>query len=109
MQRRRFVAACALTWAGRALAADSALRILVGAPAGGGTDLVARTAAQELSARLQRTVTVENRPGAAGNIAAGQVAKDPDALLLCYTSHAINPSLFASLPFDPIKDFTPVC
>ncbi|MGZ5272183.1 MAG: tripartite tricarboxylate transporter substrate-binding protein [Ramlibacter sp.] len=108
MQRRRFVAACALTWAGRALAADSALRILVGAPAGGGTDLVARTAAQELSARLQRTVTVENRPGAAGNIAAGQVAKDPDGLLLCYTSHAINPSLFASLPFDPIKDFTPL-
>ncbi|MBK6007223.1 tripartite tricarboxylate transporter substrate binding protein [Ramlibacter ginsenosidimutans] len=109
MQRRHFLAASALPLlAGRVLAADSALRILVGAPPGGGTDLVARAAAQELSGRLHRTITVENRPGAAGNIAAAQVAKDPDALLLCYTSHVINPSLFASLPFDPIKDFTPL-
>ena len=109
MQRRHFVAASALSFlAGRVLAADTALRILVGAPAGGGTDLVARAAALELSGRLRRTITVENRSGAAGNIAAAQVAKDPDALLLCYTSHAINPSLFSSLPFDPIKDFTPL-
>ena len=109
MQRRHFVAACALPFvAGRVLAADPALRILVGAPPGGGTDLVARAAALELTGRLRRTITVENRPGAAGNIAAAQVAKDPDALLLCYTSHAINPSLFPSLPFDPIKDFTPL-
>jgi len=109
MQRRHFLAASALPLlAGRVLAADSALRILVGAPPGGGTDLVARAAAQELTVRLHRTITVENRPGAAGNIAAAQVAKDPDALLLCYTSHVINPSLFASLPFDPIKDFTPL-
>lgn len=109
MHRRHFVAACALPWlAAPATAAETALRILVGAPPGGGTDLVARAAAQELARRLGRTVTVENRPGAAGNIAAAQVAKDPDALLLCYTSHAINPSLFASLPFDPIRDFTPL-
>ncbi len=110
MQRRHFTTALALPLiAGRALAADPPpLRILVGAPPGGGTDLVARAAALELKSRLQRTVTVENRPGAAGNIAAAAVAKDADSLLLCYTSHAINPSLFPSLPFDPLRDFTPL-
>lgn len=109
MQRRHFVAACTLPLlAGRVLAADSPLRILVGATPGGGTDLVARAAAQELKTRLQRTITVENRPGAAGNIAAAAVAKEQDALLLCYPSHAINASLFPTLPFDPIKDFTPL-
>lgn len=109
MQRRHFAAAVAAQLlAGRVCAADSPLRILVGAPPGGGTDLVARSAAQELAGRLRRTITVDNRPGAAGNIAASAVAKDRDALLLCYTSHAINPSLFTSLPFDPVRDFTPL-
>ncbi|URI06674.1 tripartite tricarboxylate transporter substrate-binding protein [Aquincola tertiaricarbonis] len=113
MQRRHFLAAASASgWAlaGRALAAgEPGSRILVGATPGGGTDLVARSLAAELGPRLQRQFIVENRPGAAGNIAAGAVAKaEPDlsSLLVCYTSHAINASLFPKLPFDPLKDFT---
>ncbi|MCR5867495.1 MULTISPECIES: tripartite tricarboxylate transporter substrate-binding protein [Aquincola] len=111
MQRRHFLAAAgAACWAsGRAFAADPTTRLYVGATPGGGTDLVARALATELGPRLQRQFIVDNRPGAAGNIAAGAVAKaEPDlgSLLVCYTSHAINASLFPKLPFDPLKDFT---
>lgn len=111
MQRRHFLAAagaaCCAT--GRAFAADPSTRLYVGATPGGGTDLVARALATELGPRLQRQFIVDNRPGAAGNIAAGAVAKadaDLGSLLVCYTSHAINASLFPKLPFDPLKDFT---
>lgn len=86
-------------------------RLLVGATPGGGTDLVARALAQDLGQRLKRSFVVDNRPGAAGNIAAAAVAKadsDGSNLLLCYTSHAINAALFPKLPFDPLKDFTPL-
>lgn len=86
-------------------------RLLVGATPGGGTDLVARALAQELGGRLKRNVVVDNRPGAAGNLAAGAVAQstaDGHTLLLSYTSHAINAALFPKLPFDPVKDFTPL-
>ena len=86
-------------------------RIFVGAPAGGSTDTLARTLAQELSRLLGKTVVVENRPGAGGNIAADSVAKsapDGNTLLMSFTSHAINASLYPTLPFDPIKDFTPL-
>ncbi len=87
------------------------MRILVGAPAGGSTDTLARTLAAELGRLLGRTVVVENRPGAGGNIAADAVAKaapDGNTLLMSFTSHAINASLYPSLPFDPIRDFTPL-
>lgn len=86
-------------------------RLLVGATPGGGTDLVARALAQDLGQRLKRSFVVDNRPGAAGNIAAAAVVKadsDGSHLLLCYTSHAINAALFAKLPYDPLKDFTPL-
>ncbi len=86
-------------------------RLLVGATPGGGTDLVARALAQDLGQRLKRSFVVDNRPGAAGNIAAAAVAKadsDGSQLLLCYTSHAINAALFPKLPYDPRKDFTPL-
>ena len=86
-------------------------RIIVGALAGGSTDTLARTLAQELSRLLGKTVVVENRPGAGGNIAADSVAKsapDGNTLLMSFTSHAINASLYPTLPFDPIKDFTPL-
>ncbi len=86
-------------------------RLLVGATPGGGTDLVARALAQDLGQRLKRSFVVDNRPGAAGNIAAAAVAKadsDGSQLLLCYTSHAINAALFPKLPYDPLKDFTPL-
>lgn len=96
------------TWAN----AQSVTRLLVGATPGGGTDIVARALAQELSTRLSRQFVVENRPGAAGNIAAQAVAKSPadgSTLLLSYTSHVINPSLYAGrMPFDAVNDFTPL-
>ena len=87
------------------------VRILVGAPAGGTTDTMARTLASELGKLLGRVVVVENRAGAGGNIAADAVAKaapDGNTLLMSFTSHAINASLYASLPFDPERDFTPL-
>ena len=87
------------------------IKILVGAPAGGTTDTMARALAQVLGTQLGRTVVVENRPGAGGNLAADAVAKalpDGNTLLMSFTSHAINASLYPSLPFDPIKDFTPL-
>jgi len=92
-------------------ASAAPLRILVGAPAGGTTDTMARTLAQALGQQLGRTVVVENKPGVGGNLAAEAVAKAPadgNTLLMSFTSHAINASLYPSLPFDPIKDFTPL-
>jgi tripartite-type tricarboxylate transporter receptor subunit TctC len=64
-----------------------------------------------LGTQLGRTVVVENKPGAGGNLAADAVAKaapDGNTLLMSFTSHAINASLYPSLPFDPVKDFTPL-
>jgi tripartite-type tricarboxylate transporter receptor subunit TctC len=87
------------------------IKILVGAPVGGTTDTMARALAQVLGTQLGRTVVVENRPGAGGNLAADAVAKsspDGSTLLMSFTSHAINASLYPSLPFDPVKDFTPL-
>ena len=87
------------------------VRILVGAPPGGSTDTLARTLATELGRQLGRTVVVENRAGAGGNIAAEAVAKaapDGNTLLMSFTSHAINASLYPQLPFDPVRDFTPL-
>ena len=87
------------------------IRLLVGASPGGTTDTMARAIAQPLSALLSRPVLVENRPGAGGNLAAEAVAKaapDGSTLLVSFTSHTINATLYPSLPFDPIADFTPI-
>jgi len=85
------------------------IRILVGASAGGSTDTLARTLAGEMGRLLGRQIIVENRAGAGGNLAADAVAKsapDGNTLLMSFTSHAINASLYPSLPFDPVRDFT---
>jgi tripartite-type tricarboxylate transporter receptor subunit TctC len=111
MQRREILVSAAAVLATGAFAQNQPTRILVGAPAGGSTDTLARTLASELGRLLGKTVIVENRPGAGGNIAAEAVAKaapDGNTLLMSFTSHAINASLYPSLPFDPIKDFTPL-
>lgn len=115
IQRRHVLIALspvpAVLHSSNALAQTAPVRILVGAPAGGSTDTLARTLATEMGRLLGRTVIVENRPGAGGNIAADAVAKavpDGNTLLMSFTSHAINASLYKTLPFDPIKDFTPL-
>jgi tripartite-type tricarboxylate transporter receptor subunit TctC len=87
------------------------ITIIVGASPGGSTDTLARVIGQSMGKSLKRTVVIENKPGAGGNIAAQAVAKsEPDGstLLMSFTSHTINPSLFNNLPFDPVKDFTPI-
>jgi len=87
------------------------VRILVGASAGGTTDTLARAIAPEMSKALATPVIVENRPGAGGNLAAEAVAKAPpdgQTLLVAFTSHTINATLYAKLPFDPVEDFTPI-
>lgn len=111
--RRALLLAATLAAARSAFAQGTQVpvRILVGAPPGGTTDTMARALATELGRLLGRTVVVENRPGAGGNIAADLVAKaapDGNTLLMSFTSHAINASLYPSLPFDPEKDFTPL-
>jgi tripartite-type tricarboxylate transporter receptor subunit TctC len=104
MKRRDLLLmACGLAAAAPLLQAQTApMRILVGAPAGGTTDTMARTLATELGKLLGRVVIVENRPGAGGNIAADAVAKSPldgNTLLMSFTSHAINASLYPASTF----------
>ncbi|HTJ99118.1 MAG TPA: tripartite tricarboxylate transporter substrate binding protein [Bordetella sp.] len=87
------------------------IKLVVGAPPGGTTDTVARSVATTMGKELGRTVIVENRPGAGGNIASDYVAKSPadgNTLLVSFNSFSINASLYKNLPFDPRKDFTPV-
>src|SRR5438067_12329706 len=101
-----------------ALASTSALaqaqpvtRIVVPFAAGGVQDIVARSFNAELGAVLGRTVIVENRAGAGGTIGTGSVAKstpDGQTLILAAASHTIAGSLYSKLPYDPLKDFTPI-
>ncbi|MCG2593752.1 tripartite tricarboxylate transporter substrate binding protein [Ramlibacter sp. XY19] len=111
LSRRALLLAAAAAPLARAQGTQPPVRILVGAPPGGTTDTMARAVAVEMGRALGRTVLVENKPGAGGNIAADAVAKsapDGTTLLMSFTSHAINASLYPSLPFDPEKDFTPL-
>ena len=88
------------------------VRIVVPQAPGGATDTFARTIGQKLSEHWKQPVVIENRVGAAGVIGTDSVAKasaDGYTLLVTYEgSQAINPSLYESLPFDSIKDFTPI-
>jgi tripartite-type tricarboxylate transporter receptor subunit TctC len=87
------------------------IKLWVGVTPGGSTDTIAREIAPEMGRLLGRTVIVENRSGAGGNLAADGVAKSaPDGsnLLVSFTSHTINASLYKKLPFDPVADFTPL-
>jgi tripartite-type tricarboxylate transporter receptor subunit TctC len=87
------------------------VRMLVGFPPGGGTDITARLLAPKLSEYLGQQFVVENRPGAATNIATDLVAKaapDGYTLLFTTTALAINMSLYKNLPFDALRDFAPV-
>jgi tripartite-type tricarboxylate transporter receptor subunit TctC len=102
--------------AAQAPAADSyptrPVRFIVGFPPGGSADLVSRILANGLSEALGQSFVVENRSGAAGNIGADLVAKaPPDGYaigLVTIASHGINPTLYRELPFDPVRDFSPI-
>ena len=88
------------------------IRIIVPFPPGGIADTFGRVIAQKLAESWAQPVVVENRAGAGGNIGADVVAKSPaDGYSLVMGSigtHAVNPALFANMPYDPIKDFTPI-
>ena len=88
------------------------VRMVVGFPPGGGTDVVARILAPKLSELLGQPVVIENRPGATGTMAAAMVAKSPPdgyTIMMGHVSvNAIAPSLFANLQYDVIRDFAPV-
>jgi tripartite-type tricarboxylate transporter receptor subunit TctC len=87
------------------------VHLLVPFPPGGAVDIVARTLGDELSRRWGQTIVVENRPGAGGTIAAEVAAKaTPDGytIILVASGHAIVSYLYPSLPYDPLRDFTPL-
>lgn len=81
-------------------------------PPGGPLDVIGRLLSERLGAALGRPVVVENRPGAAGNVGAAEVARAPadghTVLLTLFSIVTSNPHLYARLPFDPLKDFEPV-
>ena len=88
------------------------IRVVVPFPAGGPTDIVARPFSQALGEALRATIVVDNRGGAGGSIGADVVAKSaPDGkslLVGTVGTHAINSALYAKLPYDPVRDFTPL-
>jgi tripartite-type tricarboxylate transporter receptor subunit TctC len=88
------------------------IRMIAAASAGGGIDLIARAIGQNLSESVGEPVVVENRVGASGAIASVAVARSaPDGYTLMLgspMSHSINPALTPNLPYDPVKDFTPI-
>ena len=80
--------------------------------AGGPTDQVARIMSAKLTELLGQTFVVENKTGAGGNLGAADVAKaTPDGyqlLMATVSTHAINPGLYKTMPYDPVRDFAPV-
>ncbi len=85
--------------------------VIVPAPPGGTADISMRIIAHKLNENLGQQIVVDNRPGAGGIIAsqlAIKAAPDGYTVLMNYTSHAVNPSLYTKLPYDSVKDFAPV-
>ncbi|MBI5275047.1 MAG: ABC transporter substrate-binding protein [Burkholderiales bacterium] len=112
MKRRQFAALAAATLAApAALAQDRTMKIWVGFPPGGSADTVARLLAEKLKTSLGQNVVVDNKPGAAGRLVLGELKRMPPdgANLVLSPSGAmvIAPHLY-QVPYDPIKDFTPV-
>jgi tripartite-type tricarboxylate transporter receptor subunit TctC len=112
-RRRTLLAAAALSLAGAAAAqsSDAPLHMVVTFPPGGSTDIAARIMQPELEKRLGRPVVVENRPGAASQLATSHVAKSApngNTVLVAFDTHAINPIAKSRLPYDTFKDFAGV-
>ena len=107
-----------LAWAAPQVGAQGAagfpnkpVRVVVGYTPGGSTDVMARQVAQALSRLWGQNVFVENKPGAGGNVGADMVAKSPAdgyTLLMWHDGLAANAGIYKKLPFDPVKDLTPV-
>jgi tripartite-type tricarboxylate transporter receptor subunit TctC len=112
MKRRHFAALAAAALAPAVLAQDRTLRIMVGFPPGGSADVIARLLAQKMSASLNQTVIVDNKPGAAGRLVLGELkraAPDGQTLVLSPSgAMVIAPWLYSNLGYDPVKDFTPI-
>jgi tripartite-type tricarboxylate transporter receptor subunit TctC len=110
----RLVGALALPWVGTARAQaypSKPIRLVVPFAAGGPTDIVARVVAQKLSESFGQQVYVENVVGASGNIGTRTVARaapDGYTVLVTTSGFVVNPSLYANVPYDPIKDFAPI-
>jgi tripartite-type tricarboxylate transporter receptor subunit TctC len=108
------IAAPAILHVRSALAAypDRPVRIVVANTAGGPSDIIARIMAAELQQATGGTFVVENKGGAGGNIGMGTVARaeaDGYTILLATSAYSVNPGLYATLPYDPFRDFAPVC
>src|SRR6185436_3792509 len=87
------------------------IRYVVGGSAGGGADSLARAIGQKLGEQWGQQVIIDNRPGGGGIVASEIVAKSPPdgyTLLMAFTSHVTNPSLYPKLAYDAIRDFAPI-
>ena len=106
------LAALAIAGVAHAQYPSKPVRIVVPYPAGGTSDILARTIGQKLQELWGQPVVIDNKPGATGNVGAEIVAKSPPdgytLMLADIGSLAISPSVFTNLPFDPVKDFAPV-
>lgn len=91
---------------------DRPVRLVVPWPPGGGVDIAARTIQQGLAEALKQPVVIDNRGGAGGTIGTAHAAKSPadgyTLLMASSSTHAVAPSLYKNLPYDPIRDFAPV-
>ena len=116
IRRRLLITAAAVTFAPLPVLAQSAwpskpVRIVVPFAPAGTTDILARALAPELSRAFGQPFVIENKPGAGGNVGADLVAKSSDGhtlLMGTVGTHAINPALYARMPYDHVKDFVPV-
>jgi tripartite-type tricarboxylate transporter receptor subunit TctC len=88
------------------------IRLTVPFPPGGGTDVLSRSLAQSITANTKWTIVIDNRPGAGGNIGLDAAAKSPAdgySIAMGQTANlAVNPALYPSMPFDPLRDFEPI-
>lgn len=112
----RFAAAAFVLVAGAAMAQDypsRTVRLIVPVGPGGGTDILARHVAQKLGERLKQSVIVENRPGAGSLVGTEHVAKAPPdgytVLVGGIFNMVMNRALLKTLPYDPLRDFVPLC
>ncbi|HET9576496.1 MAG TPA: tripartite tricarboxylate transporter substrate binding protein [Usitatibacter sp.] len=119
MERRQFLMQCAAIAGAAAVPAMAQdaypakpIRLIVPFPPAGGTDTLSRAISQSITASTHWTFVVENKPGAGGNIGLDALAKSPPdgyTIAMGQTANlAVNPALYGSMPFDPLKDFAPI-